>query len=170
MKYALAADPGTVVSPREIRARIDALERMPAFLRDAVAGRTDDELRARPAQDADGFSLHEHAWHLRDLEVIGYSRRIRAVVADESTFLPDVDGTKLASERGYSSLPLADALADFERERAANVAFLRGLPFEAFERRGDLEGVGCISLAGLLERWCDHDRVHRSEIDALRGG
>lgn len=167
MKYALPVEPAAPPTRPQIARLVDALERMPAFLRRALDGRGDTRSRTRPGPEPDAFSLHEHAWHLRDLEVVGYSARLRRLATEEQPLLPDVDGTALAVERDYLALPLAEALADFERERAANVARLRALPLAAFERHGELEGVGCITLAQLLERWCDHDAAHRREISAL---
>ncbi len=167
MKYAALEHCEVSATPSEITERLDALERMPAILRSAVALKNADALRARPSPAPDAFSLHEHVWHLCDLEELGYSKRWRAIATEAHPFLADVDGTKLAIERRYLELPIAEALDRFERTRASNVAQLRALPHAAFARRGELEGVGCLTLAQLLERWCDHDAVHRSEIAEL---
>lgn len=167
MKYAAQSSRSIPVGHGEIAARIDALERMPEFLRATLDDTSESRRRARPGPEPDAFSLHEHVWHLRDIETLGYSARVRAIAREDDPFLPDLDGTRLALERAYLGAPLEPALREFERERAANVALLRALPLEAYERRGELEGVGCVSLADLLDRWCDHDAVHRREIAGL---
>lgn len=167
MKYATPIERTALATRDQIEARVDALERMPAFVRAAVERANASQRRIRPGPEPDAFSLHEHVWHLRDVEAFGYSVRARAIASERDPFLADVDGTRLAVERAYLECALEPALADFERERASNVALLRALPLDAFERRGELEGVGCVSLAGLLERWCDHDAQHRREIAEL---
>lgn len=167
MKYASSVREAVAPSAAEIAARIESLARMPALLRASVAGRTDTRLRARPGPEPDAFSLHEQVWHLADVEALGYAHRARAIATEEHPFLPDLDGTRLALERRYLDLPLAAGLARFEVARAGNLLFLRALPHAAFTRAGELEGVGCVTLAELLARWCDHDAVHAAEIAGL---
>ncbi|MCE9594941.1 MAG: hypothetical protein K8S98_12195 [Planctomycetes bacterium] len=164
-KYAELERGASVPTKGELRERLDELARMPALLARAVASRNDAARRARPEPDA--FSLHEHVWYLRDIEVQGYARRLRALANEREPFLADLDGTRLAAERRYLELPLERGLAEFVAARESNLAFARSLPHDALRRRGELEGVGCITLAELIELWRNHDAGHADEIAAL---
>ena len=111
--------------------------------------------------------LDSAQYMLRDIEVLGYSHRLRAVALDNQPFLADIDGTRLAAERDYHSLSLEVGVAEFVAARTENIAFLRSLPDCAFERRGEMEAVGCVTLAKLAEMLKNHDAVHRREIQEL---
>jgi len=165
MKYAALELEAKLPTPAELDRRLAALERMPALLETSVLERERDERRAQPAPEA--FSLHEHVWHLRDIEVLGYVRRLRALAHEAEPFLPDIDGTQLARERRYLELPLEQGLAEFRAAREENVAFVRSLPHAVLGRRGEMEGTGCLTLASLIEMWCNHDAGHEAEIAAL---
>ena len=55
----------------------------------------------------------------------------------------------------------------FAGERMANVALLYGLKAEQLDRAGTLEGVGDITVEGLLRLMQQHDRGHLAEIENL---
>jgi hypothetical protein len=167
MKYTTLDADARVGSRAEIDALIDSLAGMPEFVRGCVNAFDPDALRRRSDASPDAFSLHEHVWHLRDIEVLGYSRRLRALLEEENPFMADIDGARLAAERGYLELPLATGLREFFSARAENVAMLLSLPVAAFQRRGELETVGCSTLFGLIGLWCNHDEGHRGEMREL---
>jgi hypothetical protein len=166
MKYAELERGATLPTEATLRERFDELARMPALLAEVVARTSDGARRTRPAPDA--FSLHEHVWHLRDIEVLGYSRRLRALANESEPFLADLDGTRLAVEGRYHELPLERGLAEFVEARESNRAFARLLPLASFGRRGEMEGVGCLTLAELIELWRNHDAGHADELAAFR--
>jgi hypothetical protein len=144
---------------------LELLETTPAWLEEAAA--TIGEDRERSAGPEGAFSLVEHAWHLADLEREGFGERIRRLRDEERPFLPDFDGARLARERAYRSLPLAPAIAAFALERFANLASLRALGEDGWERSGEQEGVGAVRLADVPRMMAEHDAVHRAEIEAL---
>jgi hypothetical protein len=162
LEHATDARPWT-----EIAVMLDELATLPAFVRERVARTSRSALRWRPSPAPDAFSIHEQLWHLRDIDVLGYARRCRAIASEPGAFLADIDGTRLAVERRYLELPIELAVVELERARHETLEFLRALPHAAYERRGEMEGVGCVSLPGLLEMWLAHDRGHRGEIDEL---
>ena len=53
--------------------------------------------------------------------------RIRRLLTEVEPALPDFDGERVAQERNYKSLSLADGLEAFRRARAENLAALRAL-------------------------------------------
>ena len=105
--------------------------------------------------------------HLRDIDVDGYEQRVLRILAEENPFLPDVDGAKLAAERDYNAQPVTPALEAFAESRARSIARLRALSDADFERTGELEGVGRVTLRELLQRWLEHDAGHVKEMEAL---
>jgi len=105
--------------------------------------------------------------HLRDIDVDGYEQRVLRILAEENPFLPDVDGAKLAAERDYNAQPLAPALEAFAASRARSIARLRAASEGDFERTGEMEGVGRVTLRELLQRWLEHDAGHIKEMEAL---
>lgn len=167
MKYAIA-EGGVAPSRVEIDGWLRLAAAFPRELEARLRDSSDAELRTRASDEPGAFSLHEQVWHLRDIEIGGYALRFRAVVAHEHPFLPDIDGTRVASERAYAARPLWHGFDDFTRARARNVEFLRTLAVEQFERAGELEGAGCVTLARLVGMWRAHDDGHIAEIDALR--
>ena len=142
-----------------------SLAAMPDALRHRLAGLTDAELRFKPGVDT--FSVLENVWHLRDIEVEGYARRLTLLLREENPLLPDLDGSALARERRYNSQPLQPALDAFVSSRRASLVILADVAPAQLERRGSFENVGEVSLARLLELWVEHDQGHLKELDEL---
>src|SRR5262245_35942122 len=141
---------------------LNRLSSMPTFL--------DEAFRHLSPADAlvegtDGFSPVEQCWHLADLERDGYATRIRRLVNEVEPLLPDFDGERVAQERNYKSLSLADGLQAFRRARAENLAALRHLSALEWERHGTQEGVGRVGLCDIPVMMAEHDAAHRAEID-----
>lgn len=167
MPYDTVADKPCTLSFEALQGLIEFLEGMPAHLEGVLAGLSEAQLRHKPGTEADAFSLAQHVHHLRDIEVEGYSRRLRRMLAEENPALPDIDGTRLAVEGAYNQKPLSPALDDFVAARRANVELLRRLTPADLSRSGEMEGVGRITLAQLLEMWRNHDAAHRVELQEL---
>jgi hypothetical protein len=146
---------------------IERLSAMPTFLDDVFGGlSTLDALTG----GADGFSPVEQCWHLADLEREGYAVRIRRLLHEVEPALPDFDGARVAQERNYTSLSLADGLQAFRRARAENLAALCRLTASEWERRGTQEGVGPVGLCDIPLMMAEHDAAHRLEIDEWQSG
>jgi hypothetical protein len=88
--------------------------------------------------------------HLRDIEIEGNRVRIQRILAEDRPMLSDVDGARLAIERDYNRQSLNEALEAFTSARRQNVAVLRETAADDFEREGDMEGLGRITLRKLL--------------------
>jgi hypothetical protein len=166
MKYGALNELPCIHSAEELRAAIEFLEETPARLEASVAGLSEAQLRFKPK--ADVFSLTENVLHLRDIEVEGYARRLRRILAEEAPVLPDIDGRRLSIERRYNEQQLAPALAQFAASRRENVAVLRGITAEDLTRTADMEAAGRITLAQLIQMWREHDAAHRAELEELR--
>ncbi len=144
---------------------IAALARTPAELQQRLADLDEAQLHLKPREDA--FSMLENVCHLRDIEVEGYGRRLGLMLREDNPLLPDLDGAALARERAYNEQPLKPALDAFLSMRRRCLAILADLTAEEFDRRGQFEHVGEVTLAGLLELWVEHDREHLKELDEL---
>jgi hypothetical protein len=148
-------------------ALLAGLSAMPTFLDAAFGGLSAADAKV---EGADGFSPVEQCWHLADLERDGYAVRIRRLLSEAEPALPDFDGERVAQERNYKSLSLADGLESFRRTRAENLAALRALTESEWERRGTQEGVGRVGLCDIPLMMAEHDAAHRAEIDEWMSG
>ncbi|VWC14174.1 DNA damage-inducible protein DinB [Burkholderia arboris] len=118
----------------------------------------------RPA--GTGFSLVEHACHLRDLDSV-FAERIDAVRTAELPVIASVDGTVLAAQRDYLAQPLDHAVAAFRTGRAALCATAAALKPSQLARCGLRDGIRRMSLDELVRELLDHDRTHVLELDEL---
>lgn len=150
------------MTPKEFSEVLAFLEETPEIFRRRANDFTSASLRRKPAEDA--FSLLEHACHLRDIEREGYGARIRRMLEENEPSLADLDGASLARERNYNSQDFDAALSDFTRARQENLSLVRTLSADQLSRRGRLEGVGAITIDGLLLLMRDHDESHRKEL------
>jgi len=154
--------------PFDLTDVLPSLERMPGELSAAAARVDPSSWNVAPV--GGGFSLAEQAWHLADLEREGYGERIRRLLAEEHPLLADFEGDRLARERSYRTKSLPEGIAAFAAARAANVALLRTLGPDHWERSGRQEGVGPVALRDIPRMMREHDAGHRQEIAALLAG
>lgn len=118
----------------------------------------------RPA--GTGFSIVEHACHLRDLDAV-FAERIDAVRTVELPVIASVDGTALAAQRDYLAQPLDRAVAAFRAGRAALCTTAAALEPAQLARCGLRDGIRRMSLDELVRELLDHDRTHVLELDEL---
>lgn len=142
------------------------LEAMPEFLAEQFSA-LPPEVAGRAEPDG-AFSPVEHCWHLADLEHEGYRLRIERLLAEDEPMLPDFDGARMAQERHYRTKPLSEGLARFREARRANLLLFARLAEAERSRAGTQEGVGRVALFDLPAMMAEHDRTHRSEIEAWR--
>ena len=152
------------LDPGQRKALLASLTAMPEYLVHVFAGLDAEQARI-PGPDGT-FSPVEQAWHLADLERDGFGQRIRRLLAEPRPHLPDFDGARIAAERNYRSLSLAEGLSAFTRERQRNVALLTTLDADAWSRRGTQEGVGEVSLCDMPGFMAQHDAAHKSEVES----
>jgi hypothetical protein len=110
----------------------------------------------------------EQVWHVRDIEIEGYRERFRRTLHEVHPVLPDLDGEALARERHYAGRDPMLALQEFRIAREENIALLRSLPPEAFDRTAVFEGIP-VTLRALVHTLCSHDLQHLSGLQWLLG-
>ena len=143
----------------------DDLRQMPAMLVEAARRLPGSVVSDRPL--AGGFAMIEHVWHLADLETDAYEVRIRRILEEDEPELPTFDGDAVAAKRKYRALRLRDGLKKFTEARERNLAALRALEGDAWQRAGVQEGVGKVTLRDIPRMMHEHDLSHRGEIEAL---
>ena len=144
---------------------LNQLSRFPEYLRTAGPVMPDSDLRRAPA--GGGFSLVEHACHLRDYEEAGCLHRILRMLVEESPSLEDFAGERIALHRSYCSQNFFAAVEDFARLRQSSVRILESLSAGEWQRTAILGNMGRISIRELVEIVASHDRTHRDEIEVL---
>lgn len=147
-----------------LKAILEQLEVMPEMLEGAFGGLA-EQASLRPGPGG-SFSPVEHCWHLADLEREGYAQRIRRLLDEDEPQLPDFDGARIAAERNYRQLSLAEGIATFRTARRDNLRMLRTLTESQWARSGTQEGVGRVTLADIPRMMAEHDASHRREVDA----
>jgi len=162
----MKAQPRMNVTSENFPQFLDSLARTPVTIAELVEGLSDSRSRAKDS--ADEFSIVENVCHLRDIEIEGYTVRIKHILGEAKPTLADIDGSRLAVERNYNDQSANQALREFQSARLANVEVLRGVDEEQLSREGVLEGVGTITVQKLLSMMRDHDEDHLSEIRILR--
>lgn len=145
---------------------LDFLDETPNKLATFADGLSFAELRLQNSEAE--FSALENICHLRDLELQGYTPRIRRILVEVDPVLADFDGARVATESDYNSEPIELALQAFAMARQENVQTLRGLPEEQLIRQGTLEGVGKITIKQLAEMMHEHDEGHLDDLRVLR--
>jgi len=115
---------------------------------------------------AGGFSLVEHACHLRDYEGACLERILRMLV-EHSPRLDDFDGEAIAAARDYIGQNFAAALGDFTSRRQTTIEILTMLTPEQLLRDAVLGDRGRVSVRQLAELIAAHDATHLREIEAL---
>lgn len=144
---------------------IAELSATPRQVEDAVRGLTDEQLSWKPTEF---FSIRENVLHLRDIDVLGYEKRLRLMLTEDYPVLADIDGAKLAVERNYNAQPVGPALDDLKRSRATSMQRLKGTSSHDLNRKAEMQGSGPIDVRRLLELWMEHDRGHLADLAELR--
>ena len=145
---------------------VEILQATPKKLRSWLQDLNEEQLRFKPNEQT--FSVKETLLHLRDIEIEGYRRRIRLILAEHLPTLEDVDGTQLAQARRYQSANAAQALEEFTQAREGNIAYLRNMTAFQWNRKAVFNGDE-VTLLQLVEKWVAHDLEHLKEIEELLG-
>lgn len=113
------------------------------------------------------WSARQIVAHLADSELV-CGHRCRQVVAEENPTLIGFDQELWARNLNYSRRKLKQSLETFRRLRAENYELLKDLPESAFERAGNHNEAGRMTLGALVERNAQHAESHARQLQALR--
>jgi len=145
---------------------VEILQTTPKKLRSWLQGLNEEQLCYKPNEQT--FSLKENLLHLRDIEIEGYRRRVRIILAENLPTLEDIDGTRLARLRRYQSANAAKALEEFTQAREGNIAYLRNMTAFQWNRKAIFNGDE-VTLLQLVEKWVGHDLEHLQVMEELLG-
>ena len=144
------------------RDTLDSLRAAPAMYERLLRGCTQERAQSSRGGDED-WSVVEVVCHLRDAEERALERTVAMRDADDP-FLPGYDQAQWARDRDYAAADLRDALSAFLRLRAQHVEALAGLAPAQWERIGQHEEVGQITIAAQAAHMAAHDVIHAAQI------
>jgi hypothetical protein len=124
----------SIPKKNEIAEIIDYLESTPEIIGRFRARLGSQQLKQRPTENA--FSFQEQVWHLRDIEVEGYSIRLKRLLNEVDPVLKNINGLQLAIERDYNNLDYEPGFESFIKARLENAAILRTLNSADLVRKG----------------------------------
>lgn len=136
---------------------IEAYAAGPKLLRDAVAGMTPDQLRARPIPGK--WSTLELVCHIADFEPV-YADRIKRILVENEPTMFGGDPDQFAARLAYHERDLETELAMIEAVRRHVVGILKTLPPEAYARVGRHSSDGPLTLETILKRISNHIQHH----------
>ncbi len=141
----------------------DRLARFPAALRAAASVCNAQDARWKPAPEH--WSVLEACSHVLDEEREDFRVRVELTLRDPALEWPKLDLAHVAEKRRYNERDLAQVLADFERERAASIAWLDGLAGDTdWSRAKAHPKFGPLAAGMLLAAWAAHDMLHLRQI------
>ena len=144
---------------------IDAYERGPAKVRAAVAGLTRAELTARPGPG--NWSILEVVVHLADSDAISIDRMKRMLTEDNPPLFY-ADETAYVDKQFTHDQDLEDALVLLEAGRRQFARVLRKLPAAAFERPGNHNRAGRVTVGGYVQGYIKHIDDHMTYVREKR--
>ena len=145
---------------------IDALRALPDQIEELVQGLSEDALGWRPSPGE--WSIKEVCCHLRDsFEIDG--ERIRLMLSEDEPFLAAYDQEALARERDYQNESMPLVLTALRAFSGGLAYLLENLGEGEWQRTGQHEERGPISIAQYAQLLADHARQHLEQIRALRG-
>lgn len=145
-----------------VRARLAGNARAIAALAEGVGP---EQAAWKP--DPAAWSLVETVAHLADEERLDFRARLELCLRDPSLPWPAIDPAGWVAERAYNRRPLAEALADFQAERARSLAWLAGLVAPDW-RLTAVRPVRSLSAGDLLHSWLAHDLLHLRQLLELQ--
>ncbi|MGO8813879.1 MAG: DinB family protein [Terriglobia bacterium] len=145
-----------------LKSVLEILSTTPAKLKREISTFSRREMLVRPAPDK--WSVQEVLAHLADVEEVGMRGRVAAIVEEENPTLPYFDQEARAIEYEYNKADPRKSLARLERQRRANLKWLRKLRPAQLKRVGVHEQVGEISAEEMITEWAFHDLGHLKQV------
>jgi hypothetical protein len=118
--------------------------------------------------EAGGWTVHQIAAHIRDVDKLVYGSRVRRTVTEHNPEFQNFDGEEYMAEHYSKSEPLAEILGGLVEQVQDLAEELRALPAEAWARESSHVTLG----RGLtLQNWVEKDLAHIEEhLEAVRIG
>jgi uncharacterized damage-inducible protein DinB len=130
----------------------------------AVLAATIGNERANEAPAAGKWSAREIVAHLADCEAV-FAFRLRQTLAEDNPTIQPFDQEKWAAV--YAAYDFASALETFSALRRWNLALIRSLEPEAFERAMTHPERGAMTFQTLVETMGGHDLNHIGQLERI---
>ena len=140
---------------------IDELSRMPARVREAIAGASPEQLERRD----DGWSAIDTCKHLRDVMQV-YGLRFKYMILEDDPFLPNYDEDGWVAKSPDRAADVESLIAEMEGDRDETVRLLRSLPDDGWSRGGRHELLGSVELDPYVRHELAHEEGHVAQIEA----
>lgn len=121
-----------------------------------------EDARWKPQDGA--WSVLEIVTHLADEEVDDFRARIRTTLDDPESEWAPIDPEGWARERNYNEGDLKENVERFVCERAASLAWLRGLSNPDWSLAYNHPKFGPIAAGELMGSWVAHDCLHVRQL------
>ena len=145
-------------------AALDVFGSTPATLR-ALLGKLPETAVSTPGDE--GWSAKDVVAHLVSLYGPTLVDRIRPILEQVEPPILNADEAAILEASGLRNKPLAALLDELARQRAAAVAWLRGLSDEQLRRVGIHSAAGRVSVADLIHHKAWHDLLHIEQVCRL---
>ena len=145
------------------RALVARYREGPAVVEAALAGATDAELDARPADG--GWTARETVHHVADSELTS-AIRLRRLIAEDAPAILGYDGNLFARRLYYGERPVGPSLAAIGAARAATADILDRLGEAEWGRKGTHDEHPSYGVLEWLEIYAEHCHEHADQIKA----
>lgn len=145
---------------------LETLEKNYSELATQLEGIPDELAGRRPAEKE--WSIKETLGHLLVCEEYAHTRLVR-MVHETNPYLPAFNDHELLGIRRYHETNAQELLNTFLAFGKENLALLRSLSVEEWDRTGNHEERGTITVAYIAEKMlAEHHREHLGQIQDLK--
>ena len=141
---------------------IDALKSTPETLKGLLSQVSVAQVKSAKGGD-ENWSVVEVVCHLRDAEEISF-QRMQAMCDQDHPKITGYDQEALAREQNYNQTSLHVALNAFIGFRERHIAALSALSSEEWERSGEHNEFGRITIFAHTLHKVSHDAIHCAQI------
>ncbi|MDQ2716935.1 MAG: DinB family protein [Chloroflexota bacterium] len=154
----------TYENQEQIEELVQRFAAIPGRLTRAIAEKTPDQLHIAPVPGA--WTAGEVLAHMRAVDAI-MTTRIIMLLARDAPPLVAFDERRWAEVAGYANTDMHLSVSLLTLRRAEVVAALQQLPPEAWQRSGQHETRGTMSVRDIVQDMLVHEEEHCSQIEKL---
>jgi hypothetical protein len=150
------------LEPLDPGGAVQALEATPRIVEKLLEGLTQEQA-AMPSAPGE-WSMREGLHHILVTEVL-LSGRVRQILETDH---PKLAGLAAWAERLEGDLDGQEIVRRFRESRQATVERLRGLSLEQWQRQGEHEEFGPVTLLQQASYFARHDQSHLAQLEKIR--
>ncbi|MDB5053101.1 MAG: hypothetical protein JWM44_1151 [Bacilli bacterium] len=135
------------------------------LIQQALNGLTEDQLNLR--EKVNGWSIKEIVIHLCDAEIV-LTHRLKQVISEENPIMIGFDQDLWAKRQNYDLLDVTPHLEMLRYNRLSMVPILNSLAEEDWNRTGEHNQAGTLSLRDLAFKIVSHTQAHINQIERVK--